>query len=115
VTLDASGGLFVGGTLRGGARVARDADVPARDVLERVARLMDQKPAPRIGVSAAYLGEALDAVKLFSASQAAIVEIRGDFDPLRVSAADDTRLYVHEGREGSAVLSYRATVMPMRL
>lgn len=115
VTLDASGGLTVGGTLTRHAAVARDADIPDRVGLERACALREQKPAPRLGVRAKYLSEALDAVPLFSATEAAVVEIRGDFDPMRVSAADDTRLYAHDGREGAAVLSYRATVMPMRL
>jgi len=115
VALDASGGLTVGGTLRGVAPVARDADIPKRDVLDRVAELTAAKPVARIGFDSKYLTEALDAVALFSATRASIVEIRGDFDPVRVSAADDLRLYTHDGREGSADLSYRATVMPMRL
>jgi hypothetical protein len=115
VALDASGGLTVNGTLRGVAPVARDADIPKRDVLDRVAELTGANPVARIGFDAKYLTEALDAVALFSATRASIVEIRGDFDPVRVSAADDLRRYTHDGREGSAVLSYRATVMPMRL
>lgn len=113
VSLDASGALSVAGVLRGVATVQADPDqdLPARDVLDRVAVLSTAQPAPRIGLCGRYVAEACEAVELFRASGIGLFEIRGDLDAIRVSAPDDVRLYPHS----SVTLSFCATIMPARV
>ena len=112
VALASDGTLTVGGRLRGVAEVARDADLPAREILAKVAKLANCTPEPLVGVSPAYMVDALEAARLITGPIGGVhLSVRGEYDAIRVSSGVRERTYT----DGEASVELVATVMPMRL